>query len=417
MLVEFSAANYLSFMNRTVLSLAASKDDSLAGNVIPSVQGTKLNLLKSAVLIGANSSGKSNWLRAMNYAASRVRYSHLTPEAGETGVVPFLFDENCSSRPSEFEIVFLKNGVRYIYGFAADALQTHEEWLFDYPKGQRRKLFYRRCAVGANESVYEYGNQWKKGKRGAIERLARPNVLFLTAAAQSGQETARCVYDWFDKDFLMAPCDGGSNAEVQYTLQLIHNRPEFKQKLLCFLNAADFNIMDFTIEKQSQGVLNSAKNGTERLACAAVIRRTADRFGNPTPVYFPWPEESEGFRKLFALAGPMMYALANGSVLLADSMDACLHPALIRRLIQSFHGGTNSQGAQLILSVQNDGLLDDELFRRDQVWFMEKHSASGASSLYSLWDFKKTRGGPENIRQGYRMGKYGAVPTVGTLLE
>ena len=123
-------------------------------------------------------------------------------------------------------------------------------------------------------------------------------------------------------------------------------------------------------------------------------------------------DESDGMQKLYALAGSWLKALKCGRVLVVDELDARLHPLLTRWLITQFHDPlTNPHGAQLIFATHDASLLDAKLFRRDQIWFTERDRA-GATSLYSLWDFKNTPRKEENVRKGYLAGRYGAIPLV-----
>ncbi|MCB0124198.1 MAG: ATP-binding protein, partial [Caldilineaceae bacterium] len=120
-------------------------------------------------------------------------------------------------------------------------------------------------------------------------------------------------------------------------------------------------------------------------------------------------EESEGTKAFFAFAGPWLDVLKNGWVLAVDELDSSLHPLLVKHLVQMFHNPQiNKNGAQLIFTTHETSILSQEVFRRDQIWFVEKDEFN-ATSLYPLSDFSP-RKGVENLESGYLRGRYGALP-------
>jgi hypothetical protein len=128
-------------------------------------------------------------------------------------------------------------------------------------------------------------------------------------------------------------------------------------------------------------------------------------------VTLPIQEESSGARQYFALSGPLYDVLENGWTLMVDELDASLHPLLVRYIIELFHNPQiNPKGAQLIFNTHDTTLMDGSLFRRDQIWFVEK-DRQGCSHLYSLLDFSPRKG--EALAKGYLLGRYGAIPFLG----
>jgi uncharacterized protein len=119
-------------------------------------------------------------------------------------------------------------------------------------------------------------------------------------------------------------------------------------------------------------------------------------------------DESSGTQVLFRSAGAWLNVFANGEVLLFDEIDTSLHPLLIRYLVTRFHSGaTNPHNAQIIFSTHNTSLLDQEVFRRDQIWFVDK-TKEGSSRLYPLTDFQPRN--DEVLERWYMRGRYGALP-------
>ena len=141
MLIEFSVSNYLSFKDKTSLSLlAASIKEHLDTNIFSS---ERYDLLKGAVLYGANASGKSNFIKAMSTMRRLVLFSFEKSSAEELGITPFLLSTEAENAPSLFEVVFLIDNVRYRYGFEVDDKAVHAEWLYEAAKQAEKPLFIR----------------------------------------------------------------------------------------------------------------------------------------------------------------------------------------------------------------------------------------------------------------------------------
>jgi AAA15 family ATPase/GTPase len=148
------------------------------------------------------------------------------------------------------------------------------------------------------------------------------------------------------------------------------------------------------------------------------IHHSQDVGGSSQAVMLDFVEdESAGTKKVYALSGPVIATLNNGWTLLSDELDARLHPLLSKWMIGLFHEKkANKKDGQLIFATHDSNLLEKDFFRRDQVWFTEKDPNTGASALYSLWDFKPPRK-EENLRKGYLAGRYGAIPFTGSVVE
>jgi hypothetical protein len=125
-------------------------------------------------------------------------------------------------------------------------------------------------------------------------------------------------------------------------------------------------------------------------------------------IAFDINDESDGARKLFAFIGPWLNSLENGHVILIDELHDNFHPMMVKFLIDLFHNTlTNKSNAQLVFTTHETSILDQDQFRRDQVWFCEKKAK--ATTLYPLTDFSP-RKGAEDLAKGYLSGRYGALP-------
>ncbi len=420
MLLEFSVTNYRSINKRVTLSLVASKDETHAENTFPVEGGADLSLLKSVAIYGANASGKSNLLRALSFMMRFVRTSASEGQRGDPiDVEPFKLDPETAKQPSEFELAFILDGERYVYGFMADQERVYEEWLTAARKKPR--VLFRRSSDGD----FYFGPSWR-GARRKLAAMTRPNALFLSVAVQFANTTAEPVFDWF-RDSLRAISDEPeTESEMLFTINMFAQDEDFPKHLARFIKDADIGIDRFGLERVplSERLLELPERLRKPFLSGLpqehqdILQDAYDHdvksFHTSTDgsevVFDLRRDESAGTVRLFALAGPFLHVLSKGCVLLVDDIASKLHPLLTRFLIDEIHRA--STGSQLIFTTHDCSLLDSGLFRRDQIWFTEK-DRPGATDLYSIWDYKPRK--DENFRTGYLQGRYGAIPFVGEL--
>ncbi|MFN8496873.1 MAG: ATP-binding protein [Anaerolineae bacterium] len=429
MLIEFQVANYRSFKERQVLSMVASADRSLPANTFDVAGFGKRRLLKTAVVYGANASGKSNLINAIGFARAFIQSSANRRADAEIRVSPFQFAAETRSAPSEFEFNILIDGVRYQYGFAVDRRRVHREWLFAYPRGLPQKWF-QRDSPSPDETEWSWGAHLK-GDKQRLARLTRPDMLFLSQAANLEHEQLAHVHGWFG-DELGVVDEGPNDAPMElFTSRVLMEDDHLQHGVADLLRLADLGIDGFSIKPVNRSDITFDAEMPEGLRNALaelvkqmeVVTDSSDplRFnitmrhklkGTDNDVYLDLDDESLGTRRLFTLSGPLFQTLHHGGPLVVDELDSSLHPILVRELIRMFHNpATNPNNAQLIFNTHDTTLLDLDLFRRDQIWFVEKDSA-GASHLYQLLEFSPRKG--EALQKGYLAGRYGAIPFIGT---
>ncbi|WP_306574189.1 AAA family ATPase [Oligella urethralis] len=419
MLLEFSVANCYSYASTQKLSMIAAagtehEEHNVASIELASQQAYRV--LKSAIIYGANASGKSNLLKALKLMQTLVLASANAQLDDPLGITPFKLNEDLSHSPSEFEVDFIAEGVRYQYGFSADNSQIYDEWLYAYPKRQAQLWFMRVWDERKQQHDWKYGANFK-GTKAIWQRSTRKNALFLSTAIQLNNKQLQPVFYWF-KNVLQFI--GITAISPFYTAEYIHKNPNNKPQVLRFIRRADLDIHDIIIDEadfeeslasnipaelKKLILLNQTKE--EKAFTIHTIRQTAQ--GKFVP--FDFSEESAGTQKLFQLLAPWMIALKEGLVLLVDELDNSLHTQLVELLIKQFHNPqTNAKNAQLIFTSQNTNHLNQRIFRRDQIWFCERDYAHG-TELYPLTDFtvRKER---ENIEQAYLSGRYGGVPFI-----
>ncbi len=413
MFIEFRVSNFRSIKDMQVLSMVASpKKELLAENTFkPGVPGFE-RLLRSAVVYGANAAGKSNLLLAFQFMQSLVANSGNMQEGNPLPYAPFKLSAKSKKEPSSFEVTFVAEGVRYEYGFSADAQRIRSEWLNAYPQGRPQHWFER--SYNAKTQKFDWSISTKlKGKPSVWRDATRANALFLSTAIQLNSQQLRPVFEWFQKRAVVVGV-GPSAFNQGLTLKLL-DQAKGKEKLLEFVHAADFGIADLSLQKMPVRVQGGFVPPTSDSTPPTVIRVTAfhNSIDSSDKVEFDLGEESNGTQILFKSAGAWLNVLEKGEVLFVDEIDTSLHPHMTRFLISLFHNRkTNKNNAQLIFTTHDTSLLDSDLFRRDQIWFIEK-DAKSSPHLYPLTDFSPRK--DEALERGYLRGRYGAIPFIGDL--
>lgn len=425
MLLQFSIKNFRTFKDKATLSLIASNYDKDTRNDenIYSEENFGLRLLKSAVVYGANASGKSKLLDAFAFIRYFVINSSKESQKGENiNVHPFLLSDETENEPSEFEIIFLFNKVLYRYGFEATKEKIVSEWLYYKPKTKEVELFYRE---GNNFNTHI--RSFTKGGTVVKEGLVRDNALLVSVAAQFNEKTAITVIEWFKR---IRTLSGLNEFGYQGFTMGKTEDPKHKAKILELLKAADLGIQDIKLQKLD---IDSLPKGMPKELRDKIIREVSDekkefvsdvltthkkynidRKAIDNVTFSLDDDESSGTSKFFALTGPVLDVLENGYTLVVDELDSKLHPNLVCKIVSLFNSKEfNKRNAQLVFNTHDTNLLSSGLFRRDQIWFTNKDKF-GEAKLYSLADFKSDEvRKTEPFEGNYLMGKYGAVPFLG----
>ncbi len=424
MLVSFSVRNFRTFRERAEWSLVASPDKTREADNVVELPAFGLRLLKSAVVYGANASGKSKLVEAMEFMKVFVRESSVNGQVGKsTGVQPFRLNPTAAAAASEFEIQVVEQQILYRYGFEVSATRVEAEWLLMRTAKKVRsapevELFYRN-----GQDITFHPKQFG-GIVGELVKNAavRENALLLSVAAQFNQPRAVAMLRWFENLIILAGRDGAW--ERALTLVLLRH-PLEKQDVTGFLDKADLDIeqlrageKELIFDKESsEDAGGQLRNwSAEQHADVKTLRRAYSDAREPVePIEFSLSlDESAGTSKMFDLAGPVLSALNLGRLLVIDELDARLHPNLVCKIVHLFNSQiTNPLNAQLLFNTHDTNLLSSGNFRRDQIWFTEKNRY-GEASLYSLADFKTDQvRKDDNFEANYVRGKYGAVPYLG----
>ena len=412
MLLHFSVENFLSIKERVTLSMVASKDKSLDNNII---NLNNMNLLKSAVVYGANASGKTNLLMALSYLTHLIINSHKN-QSGETiEFRPFRLDKAFEEGQSTFEVFFEIDGIKYIYNLSIDKNKVNKEYLYYYPHGRKRMIFSRDLG---NPNVYTFPAEDEK-RQNVIKENTPENMLYLSRSANMNYEKTAIVVKWFSEKIRTIFRDSYLLGLEGYTKKICAKNENIKIEIIKnFVSKADSSIIDLAIKEKEigddflEGVPKEIRDMIieEEKRSAETVHLGLDKEGNEIRIAFALEEESKGTRKMFNLAGPFIDVLTNGRLLLIDEFERSLHPILVRYLIEFFNNPEyNKNGAQLIFTTHLPHLLHPNILRRDQVWFTEKKKDQ-STDLRSLYEYKARK--DENIEKGYLAGRYGAIPNL-----
>ena len=394
MLVNFTVGNFLSFREKKTLSLEASAIKDAGSQVI---EIGRLQILPSAALYGANSSGKSNFLKALGVFSGIVSYSSSTNSIGRLPVTPFLLDEKSETKPCFFEIEVITSDTKnYRYGFECTTSAVEREWLYRIGPRSEICLFIRE-----NDNI-GITPAFPEGK--GLEERTRSNALFLSVCDAFNGIIAKEVV----RSIVIPPIPDNPKELISFQRELFKDTDKYlTEKANEIFQKLDMGFTSFEIP-QSESEIREIKAWTKHNVYdeQGVVVGTR-RF--PMSSY-----ESAGTNRLFDIIYLILLSLENGSPIVIDELDRALHPLLTKYIIELFNNDkTNPRGAQLIFTTHDTNLLSSKTFRRDQIWFVEKDKME-SSDLFCLAEFKDADGvkvrNDRSFEKDYIQGKYGAIP-------
>lgn len=425
MLIEFKFGNYRSFRDEAILSMEATGLGRLKSSLI---SYNSLNLLPAVAIYGKNGGGKSNVIRAFWLAVQFIKNAQRTQhEEAEIPVRPFLLNDYSKDTPTFFEFTYVLDNVKYIYGFSATKEKVFSEYLYHAPKGQKATVFAR--------TNQEFTFTEEKAKRKLISEAVAPNQLFFSVACTMNDAACVSAMKWFreyvffsrnytdipkqllsysnDKNMLAAISDyakaadlGIEKMEFEFKdeeiddLETVTDMPEnMKSALSAFMQTLKENSSSSEISLQKSEVK------------ATSYHKGVNKDGEKVSFALELSDESDGTRKLMSIAPAIESVLIKGGLVLVDELEKELHPMLVNYIVAKFQSkNANPNAAQIVFTTHNTELLNMELLRKDQLYFVDKSRKDGASELYSISDFSTKTA--DNIRKGYLAGKYGATPDI-----
>lgn len=401
MILKFSCSNHKSINKEVTYTAIAGKDNTFEDEL---KEYGKYRVLRSAAIYGANGSGKSNFLSALSFVKALVTNSIKHQPGQRVYQAPHKLSSE--KNPSTYDIQFVKNDIRYAYGFSVQEHLIDEEYLYFFPNGRQVKIFERK-----GMDVFP-GDKYKNAFELSLQVL-KSNRLFLSCAANyTDREEIEDAFLFFHKDIVFYSPD--INNWTESSIKLMQENEVIKDIFLRILDAFKTGIRDINVrfKKISTENMEFPSDMPEVLKTMIKSSKEANEIAAKL-VYDKFEtdlltEESTGIKKLFEIICPIIDIIKTGKILVFDEIENGLHEAVVYEIIKLFKYAEKDQFAQLIFSTHDTSLLNTNLFRRDQVWFTQLDDER-ATDLYSLVEVKNVRK-TENLEKGYMLGKYGAIP-------
>jgi len=418
MILSFKIENFRSIKKEIKIDFRASKklnEDHLFNNTFVNKNE---ELLNSIILYGRNASGKSNILIAFSALSFLIENSDsFKHDSNIPPYEPFKFDKKCRNKPVKFEIEFLgiDTQTKYLYLLHYDAKNIVKESLLFYPNGVKAVLYNR------ENSKVTYGDYYK-GARKTIERGLLDNQLFLSKASTNKVEYLNEVYKLLTKYLYVSTVH---DTEYDKTIirvfsEMMLKDEKLKANVLKLLQAGDTNIINFDISQNDTSTFKFPDSIPNEVKQNFVdkykyeVKTNHLLFDDEKLIGkedLTIDDESFGTKKLLTIGSLIIDTLNEGGVLVIDELDKGLHPLLTKMLIKLFHSKENNpKNAQLIFATHDSTLLDNDLFRRDQICFVDKEY-EGGSVFYKLSDIKGVRKDIP-IDKWYLSGRFKATPVI-----
>ena len=434
MLVDFTIKNYMSYRDEISLCMMASTTvkecENFNGYSNVSFIGEGKRVLRTAAIYGANGSGKSTVVAALDMFKTMVLRSFMDEHiVKHLSNLYYRFDTISKNEPVSMQMIFISHNVRYRYGFEVMQGKVLTEWLFMLSENSTKESYCFKREGG----LIKVNSKLMKGTRG-VDSKTRSNALFLSTAAQFNVEVAMNIKEWFRKKLNIL--SGLDDNTLTFTAKTFMYNTTIRQQILQMIGIVDTCIKEVNV-KEKVKELNDQVAPLEVLNRLGInlpsdlnkkieqheleISATHDVYENGIIVgndTLNFNMESLGTTKLFALLGPFFDTIQNSGVLVIDEFGASLHTQLSMELLKLFYSTLNCKGAQLIITTHDTNLLRKDLLRRDQIWFAEK-SNEGVSDLYSLVEYKVNQANrvrnDASFSKDYLLGRYGAIPYFGNI--
>lgn len=426
MLVSFSVKNFLSFKEKTTFTMVGTSERQHSDRV-PAVKKFRMKILPIAAIYGGNASGKSNFVKALAFVQNFV-VQGLAPDLSIARST-FRLDEAMASEPTEFEFSLLIEDRLYEYSFAVDSRTVLSEKLQEVNTSSNKVLFQR------NGSDIQLVSFKKNEILEFVAQGTRENILFLTNSVWQKIEVFKPVYDWFRSRLqIITPVSRFVPVDelLNESNPLSKSMSKMLRRLDTGIDHLEGQLIDLDIvlhdEKEKESLLSMIQEDqsvtyrqksqiyviTKQKGSLIAKRLAASHVNsNGQRILFGLHEESDGNNRLINLI-PAFFQLTNArseDVFIFDELDRSLHPLLTRTLIENFLSVCESQSrAQMIFTTHDISLMDQDVFRRDELWVTERNR-EGETRLYSFSDYEGLRK-DKNIRKAYMEGRLGGLPNI-----
>lgn len=404
MIVNFSIQNFGSIKDKQTLSFEADDSNHLEDTYVVHTAGKRL--LKLALIYGANASGKTTVLKALDFLRDLV----MNPKEKKTDILyfdPFLFDAQTPLQPTELSIEFVHEEVCHQYEIAFTRQAIISEALYIDTFERVRVLVYSRTTdIEEQLTKISFGDKITIDKNAQqvleLNTLWNNTVLGGFLKTNINLEEFRRVTDWFGN--YLKPIVAPDTKLDTYITNKIDDKKITKDEILEILKKADFNISDMIVRKKEEIIPEELRffKGPIEIKGRIIFQHKIDN------VFYslPMEKESEGTKRFYGFAGLLALLIKTPTIFPIDELESSLHPDLYTHFLLSFL--QNAQHSQLIATTHNRELLGDtDIFRNDVIWFTNK-GEDCATELYSLADFDTSK--IKNFLNAYKIGKFSGVP-------
>lgn len=430
MLLYFKVKNYRSFRDEAILDMEAAH---LNYHTDCLLHHGKNNYIPSAAIYGKNGGGKSNLIRAMWLAVQFICNAQRTQtEKATVPVRPFSLNDYSVKEPTSFEFAYVLDGIKYVYGFSATQVCIVSEYLKTWPNGREKLIFSREY------QSFTFPKDSERQRKQLISEAVAANQLFFAVSCTMNYKPCIEAMRWF-REYIVFSRD---YTDINKNLIEYREDEAMLQAMVSAARTADVGIQDIKFEIDNQQIdVNAAddsvpedmrdmvvalrafnealrQNGNEaelQLNTGTLKSTTyhvgTNAAGESSAYALTMSDESDGTRRLMTLAPAIERTLTTGGVLVVDELEREMHLMLVVYVLSRYQEkASNKKDAQIIFTTHETALLNQEILRRDQIYFVDKNREDGASTLYSLVEFSVRN--DMNILKAYLIGKFGAVPEI-----
>ncbi len=424
MIINFSVQNFGSIKEKQTLSFEADKSTHLEDTYITGFGEQRI--LKLALIYGANASGKTTILQALDFLRDMV----LEPKEKKTEELdfnPFLFDPNTPGQNSIISIEFVQTGIKYFYevAFLKKAIVSEELYFYNPNKAN---IYKRKTNLSNQFTEITFGSKISKDK--VFEKNLEANTLWNNTVFGGYLKTnidfkeLQEIIDWFEN--YLKPLVYTRTYLEQFVTSGINENKISKPDVVSILKKADLNISDIVIEEEEEKIpdglieflkkqVKAPNDEIKKLEEEGKVTSVNIKFEhtvNDNKYTLPLEFESQGTRRYYGFAGLLALLIKNPSVIPIDELEASLHPDLYLHFLISFL--LNSKNSQIIATTHNRETLDNrDIFRNDVIWFTDKQKCC-STELYSLSDFDSSVvRNTTNVLNAYKSGKLSGAPNLG----
>lgn len=438
MLIRVFSSNVLSFDSEIEFSLIPGKGTVKSEHIIRTQSRDDIPVLKMGVIYGANASGKSNLIKVISLIQSMATKS-LANSNKEIPVEFFKLRSKVGGY-SKIEVEIKVGDNNYAYGVKFNKKIISEEWLYQINKRTEKKIFERKTAKKSTNVVFDnvkFKNKEDEQFAQFVARGTSANKTFLKECIDRNLNfisQINDVFNWFD-DKLKVFFPRTRLKGMEFHLDSNKDLSKSMSKFLKYFNTGVSDLLktEIDLENDVKGLakevisntINNLEKGKRALISTSdnsmsyafekskkgkikaykLVTTHLNKSGKD--VIFEMDEESDGTRRLIDFIPILVDIVKNDAVYLIDEIDRSMHPILTKRILQYFLSQLTKTKSQLIVTTHESNLLDLDLFRKDEIWFVEKNKL-GSSNFYSLLEFKPRA--DKDIKKGYLNGRFGAIP-------